>query len=352
MNSILNIQHIEMSYGAQLVIDDLSLNLEEGQIGCLLGESGCGKTSVLRTIAGFEKITAGEIWLGGQLLSDKNICTSPARRKIGMVFQDYALFPHLSVYDNVAFGLMELTAAPKQQRIHETLDMVGLSKETDKYPHELSGGQQQRVALARALAMRPRLLLMDEPFSNLDVTLREKLSTEVRSILKECRTSALFVTHNQLEAFALADVVGVMLNGKIMQWDSSYNLYHKPASSFVANFIGEGRFLQASIKNGCKVHTALGCLSCEYSQAPNGNEFMGKVLIRPEDVIHDDNSQVKARVMRHSFRGPNIMYELLLTSGETVQALVPSYCEHEVGESIGIRSDVRHIVLFADTTQQ
>lgn len=348
MNSILNIQHIKMSYGTQPIINDLSLNLEEGQIGCLLGESGCGKTSVLRTIAGFEEISEGEIWLGGQLLSSKSICSSPAKRKIGMVFQDYALFPHLSVHDNVAFGLKELTATEKQQRICSTLDMVGLSTETDKFPHELSGGQQQRVALARALAMRPRLLLMDEPFSNLDVTLREKLSTEVRSILKECKTSALFVTHNQLEAFALADVVGVMQSGKILQWDSSYNLYHKPASPFVANFIGEGRFLQASMEDGCKVHTALGCLSGKFTQEPKNKEFRGKVLIRPEDVIHDDGSQVKAKVMRRSFRGPNIMYELQLVSGETVQALVPSYCEHEVDEAIGIRSDVRHIVLFAE----
>ncbi len=195
-----------------------------------------------------------------------------------MVFQDYALFPHLSVYNNVAFGLKELTATAKQQRILETLDIVGLSTETDKFHHELSGGQQQRVTLARALAMRPRLLLMDEPFSNLDVTLREKLSTEVRSILKECKTSALFVTHNQLEAFALADVVGVMQSGKILQWDSSYNLYHKPISPFVAGFIGEGRLLQASMENGCAVHTALGCLSGEFTQKEG--ESVGSTAIK------------------------------------------------------------------------
>ncbi len=352
MTLVLELKHIEMAYGSQLVISGLSLTLQEGQIGCLLGESGCGKTSVLRTIAGFEEIRAGEIMIGGQAVSQKGACTPPAERKIGMVFQDYALFPHLSVYGNVAFGLKELSLTESHKRVNETLEMVGLSAELEKYPHELSGGQQQRVALARALAIRPKLLLMDEPFSNLDVTLRERLSTEVRAILKECGTTALFVTHNQLEAFALADVVGVMKDGEILQWDSPYNLYHKPRSTFIADFIGEGRFLTASMHGECHVHTALGCLNGEFIREPQEMNFNGSVLIRPEDVIHDDSSGVKAKVLRRTFRGPNIMYDLQLISGETIQALVPSYCEHETGELIGIRTDVRHIVLFDEQKQQ
>jgi len=343
--TILELQQITQAYGKQLVVKDLSLNLQRGEIGCLLGASGCGKTTVLRTIAGFEPLLEGEIKIAGETVSSSGFSLPPAKRKIGMVFQDYALFPHLTIFDNVAFGLRNLKKNEQLRRVNEALELVGLGSEHNKYPHEISGGQQQRVALARALAPKPQLLLMDEPFSNLDVALRERLSMEVRDILKEYGTTALFVTHNQHEAFAVADRIGVMHNGEILQWDTAHRLYHQPVSPKIANFIGEGALINGVIRRQNRVETALGLLSGNLETALPEKTAV-QLLIRPEDIVHDDESPVKAKVMRRNFRGANILYQLLLDGGEQVQALVPSHCDHQPGEMIGILPDVRHLVLF------
>ena len=228
---------VSQSYAARQIIADLSFTLPEGAIGCLLGPSGCGKTTALRCIAGFEPIRTGEIRIGGEIVSRPGWMLPAEKRRVGMVFQDYALFPHLNVADNVAFGLRGQTPAERLTRIDELLALVGLAGHAGQFPHQLSGGQQQRVALARALAPRPRLILMDEPFSNLDVDLREHLSLEVRDILKREATTALIVTHDQHEAFALADWVGVMHEGRIQQWDTPYNLYHEPGNFRGADFL-------------------------------------------------------------------------------------------------------------------
>ncbi len=342
---VLELQAIGQAYGDHRVVQDLSLSLHRGQIGCLLGESGCGKTTVLRTVAGFEPLTAGRVLLDGVEVSRPGWTLSPARRGVGMVFQDYALFPHLTVGQNVSFGLRGLDRGARGRRVDELLDLVGLAGTEARYPHELSGGQQQRVALARGLAPRPHLLLMDEPFSNLDVTLRERLSLEVREILKAAGATALFVTHNQLEAFAVADQIGVMRNGALLQWDSGYDLYHRPVDPGVARFVGEGVLLPGTVRGEGRVETGLGLLGGE-----GGGGFSPgirvEVLVRPEDVIHDDASPIKAEVVRRCFRGPHLLYGLRLGDGELVQALVPSHCTHSPGERIGIRADVRHLVAF------
>ncbi|MGS0893377.1 ABC transporter ATP-binding protein [Burkholderia stagnalis] len=223
--------------GCRPVVDGLSLALPRGEIGCLLGASGCGKTTVLRAIAGFEPVRMGRIVLDGTPVAAPALDVPPERRRVGMMFQDYALFPHLSTADNVAFGLRRLPRAERRTRVAEMLDLVGLAESGDAYPHELSGGQQQRVALARALAPSPELLLLDEPFSNLDVNTRERLAFELRDILKRTGHTALLVTHNQAEAFAIADRIGVMRHGRLAQWDTPYRLHHHPASSFVADFV-------------------------------------------------------------------------------------------------------------------
>ncbi|HKJ05532.1 MAG TPA: ABC transporter ATP-binding protein [Geopsychrobacteraceae bacterium] len=342
---ILELKRISQAYGKQLVVKDLSLTLQRGEIGCLLGASGCGKTTVLRTIAGFEPLLAGEIYISGGSVSSAEFSLPPAKRKIGMVFQDYALFPHLSIFDNVAFGLRDLDKTEQLRRVNDALELVGLYREHSKYPHEISGGQQQRVALARALAPQPELLLMDEPFSNLDVALRERLSMEVRDILKRYGTTALFVTHNQHEAFAVADRIGVMHNGEILQWDTAHRLYHQPVSTKIAEFVGEGSLINGVVQEENQVETCLGKLTGIVNQQLAKNTAV-QILVRPEDVVHDDDSPVKAKVLRRSFRGANILYQLLLEGGEQVQALVPSHCDHQPGELIGIQPDVRHLVLF------
>ncbi len=342
---VLELRQITQAYGHQLVVKDLSLTLQEGEIGCLLGASGCGKTTVLRTIAGFEQLLEGEIFLSGTSVSRSGYLLPPAKRKIGMVFQDYALFPHLTIFDNVAFGLRGEEKTVIIRQVNEALELVGLNNEHSKYPHEISGGQQQRVALARALAPKPHLLLMDEPFSNLDVTLRERLSMEVRDILKEYGSTALFVTHNQNEAFAVADRIGVMYNGEILQWDTAHNLYHQPVSPRIAEFVGEGALIKGIVRDNNQVETGLGLLD-GIMAADTPVETAVQLLVRPEDIIHDDNSPVKAEVLRRNFRGANILYTLLLRSGDKVQALVPSHCDHQPGEKIGIHPDVRHLVTF------
>jgi iron(III) transport system ATP-binding protein len=351
--SILEVEQLVQSYGAETIVRDLSFALERGSIGCILGPSGCGKTTLLRCIAGFEPVSSGEIRIAGGVVSSASLMVPPEKRRIGMVFQDYALFPHLSIGDNIGFGLRLLSAADRRQRVDELAQLVGLSGSLSAFPHEISGGQQQRVALARALAPRPDLLLMDEPFSNLDIDLRERLSLEVREIVKASGTTAVIVTHDQHEAFAMADEIGVMHEGRIEQWDTAYNLYHRPVSRFVADFVGQGVFLPAKVLSDKQVEIELGVLNgsiphdCHMGCDTCGKGCSAEVLLRPDDIIHDDASALQAEVVHKAFRGAEIMYTLKLGSGRRVLALVPSHHNHTLGERIGIRLDVDHVVAFS-----
>jgi iron(III) transport system ATP-binding protein len=350
--SQLQLESVRIAYGATEVVRDLSLSLERGHIGCLLGPSGCGKTTILRAIAGFERLTAGRVAINGETVSTPQQHRAPEQRRVGMVFQDFALFPHLSVADNVSFGLRSGSRAERRARADEMLAVVGLSEHADKYPHQLSGGQQQRVALARALAPDPELLLLDEPFSSLDVELRARLAVELRDILKARGITAILVTHDQQEAFAIADEIGVMKAGEMLQWDSAYNLYHRPASRFVADFVGQGVFLPGTLRGDHEVELELGVLRSEFpfeckDGCPHcaGNTRVD-VLLRPDDVVHDDAAPLRAEVMGKSFRGAEFLYTLRLASGQRVLSLVPSHHNHAIGEFIGIRLDADHVVAF------
>ena len=348
--SLLELSNISHAYGNHTVVDGLSLQLARGQIGCLLGPSGCGKTTVLRCIAGFEHVSGGAIRLDNEVISSREVHVPAERRRIGMVFQDYALFPHLTVAANIAFGLRGATAKEKEARVNELLATVGLAGQGFKHPHELSGGQQQRVALARALAPRPRLLLLDEPFSNLDVDLRERLALEVRSILRAEGTTAILVTHDQHEAFALADQIGIMHEGRLQQWDTAYNLYHRPANRFVADFVGQGVFLPGQLVDARHIRIELGTLPVSMMTGGDSEELARghqvSVLLRPDDITHDDDSPLKAEVTAKAFRGAEFLYTLKLASGAQVLSLVPSHHNHAIGEHIGIRLAVDHVVAF------
>jgi len=351
---MLALDRVAQSYGRKAVLKDLSFQLAPGQIGCLLGPSGCGKTTALRLVAGFEKLDSGEIRIHGEPVARAGWSLAPEKRQVGLVFQDYALFPHLSVAANVAFGLSRLGNDERALRVQQMLKLVGLSREAASWPHQLSGGQQQRVALARALAPKPRLLLLDEPFSNLDVELREKLSLEVRDILKHEGITALLVTHDQHEAFAMADVIGVMNEGVIQQCDTPYALYHQPANRFVADFIGQGTLLPGTVLNSHQVEIELGVLegvvdgdcSEEGGCARCAQGCMVDVLIRPDDIIHDDDSLLMGQVERKAFRGADFIYTLRLPGGGRVLAQVDSHHNHAIGEHIGIRLGVDHVVAF------
>ncbi len=349
----LEVSQLSVSYAGALqpAVNQVSFGLPAGDIGVLIGPSGCGKTTLLRAVAGLERVSAGQVRLSGQVVSSATANVAPEARHIGMVFQDYALFPHLNVGRNVGFGIAHLSRPDRSQRIAEVLELVGLSGQEQRHPHELSGGQQQRVALARALAPRPQLLLLDEPFSNLDVELRERLAHEVRSILKAAKTTALLVTHDQLEAFAIGDTIGVMQQGHLHQWDDAYTLYHRPATRFVAEFIGHGVFAPAVIRqvnNQVVVQTPLGDLT-DVAECPLSCTFSGgacDVLLRADDIVHDDNAPIKAEIVRKAFRGSEFLYTLRLDSGDTVLAHVPSHHDHRIGERIGIRAEVDHVVTF------
>ena len=348
----LELNAVVQRYGATTIVDGVDFKLAAGQIACLLGPSGCGKTTLLRCIAGFEEIAGGEIRLHGDVVSRKGQRLAPEKRRIGMVFQDYALFPHLTVEQNVAFGLGRKPGADADLRVRQLLATVGLGGQGSKYPHELSGGQQQRVALARALAPRPQLILLDEPFSNLDVGLRERLSVEVRDILKREGSTAILVTHDQNEAFAMADEIGVMYNGRIQQWDTPYNLYHRPANRFVADFIGQGVLIAGVVAPGNSVKMELGTLEsdtpveCSETCDACDSGCRVDILLRPDDIVHDDASPVQAEVLQKAFRGADILYTLRLDSGTQVLSLVPSHHNHALGEKIGIRLDADHVIAF------
>lgn len=342
---LLQVADLVISFGRNEIIKGVSFTLGQGEIGCLLGPSGCGKTTLLRSIAGFEEVQQGEINIGTQTISSESIKVPPEQRNVGMVFQDYALFPHLSVADNIGFGLKQISRKERRHKVEGLLELVGLGSAARSFPHELSGGQQQRVALARAIAPEPKLLLMDEPFSNLDVTLRDKLTVEVRDILKTAGITALMVTHNQFEAFSVADSVGVIFNGSIKQWDSAYNVYHQPATLEVATFVGDGAIIRGTVIAPRQVSCGLGELTGDLS-LPCESGCHVDLLVRPEDVLHNDDSAVKARILHKSFRGPNILYKLELPSQETCLALVSSHHDHQLGEFIGIVPEVENLVVF------
>jgi iron(III) transport system ATP-binding protein len=363
---MLEINNLSLGYGQQNVLQNISIELEQGEIGCFLGPSGCGKTTLLRAIAGFKSVQGGSINVDGRVVSNAEKQLPAAQRKIGVVFQDFALFPHMSVLKNVAYGLSKLAKAESLKLAQEAISLVGLSEVQNKYPHELSGGQQQRVAIARALAPRPNLLLLDEPFSSLDPDLRERLSSEIRDIIKKQNITALLITHDQTEAFAMADKIGVLHDQECKQWGTAYDLYHEPATEFIADFVGEGVFIPAKIvayendddksiepssDKQWWLETQLGRFLLPEEYLNRKGFALGdtvKMLVRPDDLRHQDESVLKASVVGRSFRGAHILYALKLDEGDDkLLCLAPSHHDHKLGESFGIHLEVEHVICFA-----
>lgn len=344
MTPLLSLNNIQCKYDNLTAISDLSLELSKGEISCLLGPSGCGKSTVLRAIAGFEPLTSGTIELSGKIISSSTSILAPEKRQIGMVFQDYALFPHLTVLQNIEFGL-EKTSRPQNATVRDLISLVNLAGYESRYPHELSGGQQQRVSLARALAPSPNLLLLDEPFSNLDTELRNRLSIDIRNILKELDITAILVTHDQQEAFAMCDNIAVIDQGRVQQWGKPYELYHEPVNRFVACFIGQGSFVQGTSTSHKEIICELGTIKAENTfDWPVGKHV--DVLIRPDDILHEEGSNLEVCITAKTFAGTSTSYRLKLNSGNIVEALFPSHQDFEIGETICITLDAEHIIAY------
>lgn len=341
----LKLSSVSVDLQKNRIIDEISFTLHSGDIGCLLGPSGCGKTTLLRTIAGFEQPVSGSVELSGSTIADAEQCQPPEQRQIGMVFQDLALFPHLTVARNIAFGLQKQSRAKREARVRRMLELADMTDLSERYPHELSGGQQQRVSLIRAMAPEPELLLMDEPFSSQDTERRVQLAHEVRKILKHEEITAVLVTHDQREAFAIADVIGVMQDGHLRQWDQAFNLYHEPADRFVADFVGEGVFICGSTLDSHWIQTELGNIQGDFSESLTPGTQID-LLIRPDDVIHDDQSPNKGTVIARDFRGADHLYTLLMPGRTRLLCLAPSHHDHQLGEKIGVRLRLDHLVMF------
>ena len=346
MKPLIEARNIECRYNKQTIVKDLSLHVNKSSLVCLLGPSGCGKTTILRAIAGFEPIHQGEIRISDHVASRPGFTQAPEKRRLGMVFQDYALFPHMTVLQNICFGLRAKNKNLNQQIALEMLTVVGMQAFGHRYPHELSGGQQQRIALARALAPHPEAILLDEPFSNLDVEMRNRLSMEVRDILKERGITGIMVTHDQDEAFALGDTVGVMNDGQIMQWDTPFNLYHEPANRFVADFIGQGVFIDGRMVTPSQINTEFGIVNADRAYNLPGNTAV-EILLRPDDVLYDPEGPLRGRITQKAFKGAEILYSLTLDTGSEVLSLFPSHEDFAIGEQVCIRMDIQHVVAFA-----
>ena len=349
-NILLRIDNVSASHQNMQILDLINLEVNARDIVCLLGPSGCGKTTLLRAIAGLHSIKQGCIEIDGNTVCTPKYSVAPERRNIGMMFQDLALFPHLNVFENVTYGIRKQNKKFIETQFQHVMKLTEIEAEQfQKYPHELSGGQQQRVALARALAPKPSILLLDEPFSSLDPDLREQLASQVRKILKQEKMTAILVTHDQHEAFAMADWVGVMHEGKIVQYDTPYNIYHQPVSRFVADFVGLGNLIPATILGPDQIKTDFGILHGKVGAEFDPGEVVD-LLVRPDDIPHDDASQVTAIVEEKRFLGAEFLYTLRLPNGHHVLCYAPSHHDHSIGNPLGIGLDLEHLVLFKRQT--
>lgn len=345
MDPLLELKDLACGYQDTTIVEDLSFSIRKGSIACLLGPSGCGKTTTLRAIAGFEPLISGSISVNQKVISSVQKVLPPEKRNIGMVFQDYALFPHLTIRENVCFGLKQHSKSQQLKLADQYLELVRLEDSRDKMPDELSGGQQQRVALARALAPQPDLILMDEPFSNLDIDLRRRLAADVRDILKSANMTCILVTHDQEEAFSLADHVGVFHRGKMVQWDTPFNIYHEPADRFVANFIGLGHFIRGTAHSHEEIQTEFGVIKGNRAYSwPTGTQV--DLLVRPDDVVAAEDGGIKAQITNKTFTGASTLYTLKLETGAVIDAFFPSHIDHAVSETVGIDLKMDHLIAF------
>lgn len=339
---VLRMRGVSKQYGAETAVEELTLAVRDGELLTLLGPSGCGKTTTLRLLAGLETPTAGSIAIAGEQVADPSGARPPEERSVGMVFQDFALFPHLSVRENVAFGLTERSPAAQADRVEELLDLVDLTGLGDRQPEQLSGGQRQRVALARALAPEPEILLLDEPFSSLDVGLRAEMRAEVRRIIDATGVTAISVTHDQTEALSISDRVAVMADGGLEQIGAPETVFQRPATRFVASFLGEPGFLAAEV--GTPVRTPFGTIDRDRLVGTPPESGAVDLLVRPDDVgvepVAADGGD--GTIVQREYNGPTFVYAVDLDDGGTVRARHVHEKEYAVGDRVAVTLAADH----------
>jgi len=344
----LHIKHIEYAPPSNVFserafyLGPISLNIKQGEVITIVGPSGSGKTTLLRIIAGLQKVRKGACSLEDNVLFDNDMFVMPELRNIGMVFQDHALFPHLNIQKNITFGLFKYSRHEKLRRLVELEDLLGLQGLMDRYPHELSGGQQQRVALARSLAPHPKLILLDEPLSSIDQDLRTSLAQDLKEVLKQTQSTALWVTHDQTEALDLGDRSIVIDHGKIEQFDTPWNLYNNPKTRFVADFIGHAVFIPGEVK-GKSILTEIGSVDC----APClQNVKHVEVMIRPDDIIVDMHDAGIGIVKKRQFLGAIQLYTIELSSGQIVLSYQPPNINWPNGSKVRLTVNMRSVIAF------
>ena len=348
-DSVLELSGVHKDYGPETVVSGLNLTVREGELLTLLGPSGCGKTTTLRMIAGLEEPTEGTVTVGDEIVAGDGTTVPPEERDVGMVFQEFALFPHLTVAENVAFGLDSPGSKAADARVAALLDLVGLAEYGDRSPGDLSGGQRQRVALARSLAPEPDVLLLDEPFSNLDVRLRVEMREEVRRILKEAGVTAVSVTHDQEEALSISDRVAVMHDGCIEQVGDTGEVFEHPESRFVASFLGQASFLGTRIGES-SIDTVIGSYARDLLKGVT-DEYVGAtvdVLVRPDDLRATPTAEPNAdgRIVRRQYTGPSFVYHVELSNGNVVRCLHNHAEDFAVGEPVSLALIADHTLAW------
>ena len=343
-NDKLNLQSVKISLDSKVILDDVNLKIDTGEIVSLMGSSASGKTSLIRSIAGFHNISSGTIQIDGQVVDDSIRRSDVAMRNVGVIFQDLALFPHLTVRENICFGLNNIDSAQQQNRAKKLEDLLDIENINNRYPNQISGGQQQRVAIARAIAPKPNLLLLDEPFSALDYELKDNLMNDIMKLIKSENITAILITHSAEEAFKMSDKIAFISNNTITQFANPYDIYHRPVSKEIANFFGISSYIKAKITDSSHINCILGDFVGMVDQFNKDDKV--DLLIRPDDIIHDDNSLFSAKVTEKTFRGSDFLYELELKDGQKIFCYAPSHHNHQVNEVIGIKLDLDHLVIF------
>ena len=330
---------------------DFNLTIKnEGDIICLLGPSGIGKTTILRSISGLQKIPKGSISLKGKLLSSEKEHIEPEKRNIALSFQDNSLFPHYTILDNINFGSKRNRNSKYNFKASELIEILHLEGLEDKFPHQVSAGEAQRVSLARSLMSKPDLLLLDEPFSNIDESLKVELQLNIKKILKKNKITTIMVTHDSYEAFYMADYCGIILSQTMKQYDTPYNIHHYPNSIEVVNFLNKGILVDAKVLDDCSVeHKCLGIIKGDFvKKFPKGTDV--KLLVQPEDLEHDDKSELQLKIIDRKFRGTNFIYTLKTKNNDLIPVFVHSHHihQHEIEENFGVKTPIYidHLVCF------